>query len=577
GPAAGKPVTAAERKHAENSLRQYNRRLEVLHSIDRGILTAQSSQSIAERVAHALTEMIPSDAIRIIAINSLDNSYPYLADYPPASQSSQDLLRQAIDRYGLPESFHRGESLLIDDVQTYADFWAGFEEVLTRGKVRAWLIVPLIYGEQLLGVLATGSLQPFVFTPEHVEIAREVADQLAIALHKHHLDEQIQEHARRLEARVMERTAELQRAKEQVEAILNQSGDAIVLAHSDSTFVQANPAFCQLLGYTVDEVLGKAMGEFADPSDTQFLFEALKNTIETKEPSRIEIILRRKNGSVFDADIALAPIVRSESPERSVIYSIRDNTIRKQAEQDLRAALGKEKELNELKSRFVSMVAHDFRSPLASIQSSSDLLNNYSERMTAEKKQHHFKTISSQIKNLTGILEDTLTISKDEAVGISLHPLPTDFVPYCQRIIDDMQLIDATRPIRLTVNGEVGAIEIDRDHLRRALVNLLSNAAKYSPEGCAIEFNVQSGNEQVILRIQDEGIGIPEADQSHLFEVFHRAGNVGDIPGTGLGLVIVKRAVEAHGGSITVESQVDLGTTFILALPVTQAKSTRHE
>ncbi|MEO8392019.1 MAG: PAS domain-containing sensor histidine kinase, partial [Chloroflexota bacterium] len=401
------------------------------------------------------------------------------------------------------------------------------------------------------------------------------ADQLAIALHKNHLDEQIQAHTRQLEARVTERTEQLRTAKERTEAILMSASDAMIVASLDGSIEQVNTAFMALFGYTLEQ--GRALPLFSllDAVSADTVRRTLDEIGAGGQAQRLELVGLRQDGTLFEAEAAFSRV--EDGYSTTLICSLRDITTRKRAEQDLRTALAKEKELNELKSRFVSMVAHDFRSPLASIQSSSDLLNNYGDRMIAEKKQHHFKRISSQIKNLTGILEDTLTISKTEAIGVSLHPLSTDFVPFCQAIIDDMQLIDATRPIRFTVNGEVGKVEIDRDQLRRVLVNLLSNAAKYSPEGSAIEFNVQSGNEQVILRIQDEGIGIPEADQSHLFEVFHRAGNVGDIPGTGLGLVIVKRAVEAHGGSITVESQVDLGTTFILALPVTQAKSTRHE
>ncbi|MEO8394660.1 MAG: PAS domain S-box protein, partial [Chloroflexota bacterium] len=354
-------VDITERKRAENSLRQYNRRLGVLHSIDRGILTAQSPQRIAQRVAQDLTDMIHCDAIRIIAINAPDNPSPYLADYPPASQTSQDLLRQAIDRYGLPESFHRGELLQIDDVQTHTDFWMGFEEVLTRGNVRSWVIVPLIAGDQLVGILGIASFQPFAFTPEHVEIAREVADQMAIALHKHHLDEQIQEHARRLDARVTERTEQFRAAKERSEAILMSTSDAMMVASLDGSIEQVNTAFTALFGYTLEQ--GRALSLFSllDAVSADTVRRTLNQIVEGSPVQRMELVGLRQDGTLFEADAAFSRV--EDGYSTTLICSLRDITERKRAEQDLRTALAKERELNELKSRFVSMVAHDFRSP----------------------------------------------------------------------------------------------------------------------------------------------------------------------------------------------------------------------
>jgi signal transduction histidine kinase len=240
---------------------------------------------------------------------------------------------------------------------------------------------------------------------------------------------------------------------------------------------------------------------------------------------------------------------------------------RKSAGEAVRNALVKEKELNELKSRFVSMVSHDFRTPLAAIQTSSDLLSNYGYRMTDEKKTQHFSTIRSQIKHLTGLLEDMLTYTKAEAVGFALNPVLTDFCVFCQAIVSEMRQLAGTREIRFVVNEPIESVEIDANLLRRALLNLLSNAVKYSPEGSVIELSISRSAEQIVLRIQDQGIGIPEDEQSHLFEVFHRANNVGNIPGTGLGLAIVKQAVEAHGGTITVDSQVNVGTAVTISIP----------
>ena len=241
---------------------------------------------------------------------------------------------------------------------------------------------------------------------------------------------------------------------------------------------------------------------------------------------------------------------------------------RKRYEVTLRNALIKEKDLNELKSRFVSMVSHEFRNPLAAIQSSSDLLSNYSDRMPEEQNTKHFNSIRTQIQHLTLLLNDMLEFNKAESVGLQFHPLPIDFRASCQVVVDEMQQLAGRREIKFIVNGLVEAVEMDTNLLRRALLNLLSNAVKYSPDGSVIEFSVTRGKEEIVLCIQDQGIGIPEEELSRLFEVFHRATNVGNIPGTGLGLAIVKQAVEAHGGTIAVDSQLTVGTTFTISIPI---------
>ena len=559
-----------ERKQAEEMLRQYNRRLEILREIDRSILTAQPPQTIAEMVAQNLIELTHCDAIRIIALDSHDNLLAYLVEYPPASQTSHDLLWQAIEDHGLPESFHRGEALLIDDTTIPDSLWIGFEEVLTDKGARAWIIVPLIARGQLVGILAAGSLQPLAFTSRHITIAREVADQLAIALYKNRLDKQIQENAHELEARVSQRTNQLHSAKERIEAILMSASDAMIVANLDGSIEQVNTAFTVLFGYTLEQ--GRAMSLFSllDSVSTATVRRINAEFAEGGQTKYVELVGLRQDGTTFAADTALAPIV--DGQPTIVICSIRDITERKRAELELRQAWAKEKELNDLKTRFVSMVSHDFRVPLASIQSSGDLLRSYSDRMTDEKKQHHFTTINVQIKHLTGLLDDMLTITKAESVGLPFHPKLTDLGLFCQTIADEMQMLAGNHQIRFMINRPGEQVAIDPELLRRALVNLLSNAVKYSPEGDVTEFSVSIGDESIEICVKDQGIGISEEDQVHLFELFHRGKNVGQISGTGLGLAIVKRIVEAHGGTITVNSGVDVGSTFTISLPLSQVE-----
>jgi PAS domain S-box-containing protein len=252
----------------------------------------------------------------------------------------------------------------------------------------------------------------------------------------------------------------------------------------------------------------------------------------------------------------------------SVFCSLLGNIYRrKRLEEDLRQSLAKEKNLNELKSRFSSMISHEFRTPLATIQSSTDLVKHYSMRMTEERKAEHLNTIQSQVQHLATMLDDILTMSKAESVGLDFKPKPADLYALCSGVVNEHQQ-NAAGSHQIAFSGELVTVMIDEKLLRQAIGNLLSNAVKYSPEGSSIYLDLTRKQEQVTICVRDRGIGIPKEDQQHLFQTFHRAQNVGNVTGTGLGLAITRHAVELHGGTIRVESEVGAGTTFIITLPL---------
>jgi PAS domain S-box-containing protein len=238
---------------------------------------------------------------------------------------------------------------------------------------------------------------------------------------------------------------------------------------------------------------------------------------------------------------------------------------------ELEIALAKEKELSELKSRFVSMVSHEFRTPLASIQTSSDLLRHYYDRMTTEQRQNALVKIQAEIKRLTSILENVLAFGRAEAVGIEIHPESVDLIGLCESVVAEVKAAAGYQHhIVLHSNRPSGKVELDTKVFRHALVNLLENAVKYSPPKTTIRLRVALLDRAAMITVSDEGIGIPQEDIPQLFEAFHRGRNVGSANGTGLGLVIVKQAIDAHHGSINVDSQLNQGTTFTLTIPVRQ-------
>lgn len=269
------------------------------------------------------------------------------------------------------------------------------------------------------------------------------------------------------------------------------------------------------------------------------------------------------------------------SQGNEVLAIVRNITERKQAENELRETLKKERELNELKTRFISMASHEFRTPLTSIMGSTELVEHYSHKWSDQKKQVHFDRIYSNVRHMTQMLDEVLLVGKAEAGKLEFNPAPINVIQFCRSFVEELQqgagrehtLIFRLQGLCLESESTADsnpctAANFDKKLLQYILSNLLSNAIKYSPVGSTIQLVLTCHDSRLEIQIQDEGIGIPDEDQSRLFEAFHRATNVEGVPGTGLGLVIVKNAVDLHGGSITINSKVGEGTTFTVTLPL---------
>jgi signal transduction histidine kinase/CHASE3 domain sensor protein len=242
---------------------------------------------------------------------------------------------------------------------------------------------------------------------------------------------------------------------------------------------------------------------------------------------------------------------------------------RKRAEEEVYKALEQERELNGLKSNLITMISHEYRTPLTTIQSSAELLERYSYKWTDEKKMTHLRRIQAMTKHMTSLINDVLFISKTEAQRVEFNPSLINLEQFCQELVEQLQL-EAKEKIAIVFQkyGTYTEAYLDEKILRQILTNLLSNAIKYSPNGGIVRFILECDSNVVICKVQDSGIGIPTQDQPRLFESFHRGSNVDTIPGTGLGLAIVKKCLDLHQGQIRVESKVGAGTTFIVTLPL---------
>jgi len=246
-----------------------------------------------------------------------------------------------------------------------------------------------------------------------------------------------------------------------------------------------------------------------------------------------------------------------------------DITQRKRAEVELLSALQREKELSEMKSKFVSIASHELRTPLATILSSAELLEHYSDGLSAEDKLKMLHGIQGGVKRMNSMIEDVLIIGKAEAGALQFEPKPVDLSDLCHKVVEELRGgVAKQHVIQFEQQFERGSLNLDEKLLRHILTNLLSNAVKYSPTGSTVSLQLSEHDGDALISVTDQGIGIPVEDQARMFESFHRASNVGNRQGTGLGLVIVKKAVELHGGTIAIDSKVDVGTRINVRLPL---------
>ncbi len=333
----------------------------------------------------------------------------------------------------------------------------------------------------------------------------------------------------------------------------------------EGRILKVNQYFLDTMGYKADEVLNYLVSDLGLWSPfgqrDEFIRELkLNGSVRGKEGR-----WKTKTGEIRDMLISIESL---EIDGKACLLAIgNDITERKQAER-ARLEVYKERELLELKERFISRMSHEFRTPLAVILSSKETLEHYFDRLTPERRQEKLHQIEEHVRYITALLDDVLLLSKGQAGKMEFQPVPMNLMIVCQTMFEQIQLIDKTEhKFTFTASGVLEGIKVDERLLQHILINLLSNAIKYSPEGGEVRLALSRDGDAAVIQISDEGIGIPEEDQVHLFEPFRRASNVKSIKGTGLGLAIAKESADAHGGAIICESEVGKGTTFTVRLP----------
>jgi PAS domain S-box-containing protein len=332
-----------------------------------------------------------------------------------------------------------------------------------------------------------------------------------------------------------------------------------------------NTTWLEFTGRTMEQEIGFGWVEGVHPEDHERCLAIYLGAFEKRQQFDMEYRLRHHTGDYRWVIDNGNPFYDLDGRFAGYVGACYDITERKEMEQALVTALANERELGELKSRFVSMASHEFRTPLATILATTDALGAYRHKMDDTQIDRRIGKIRSQVDHLRSVMDDVLQLARMQAGKNEFNPVETDFDEFCRDILDEFQSQpDTSHRLNYACDQHPLMVMIDHKLMRKIIANLVSNAIKYSPDKATVYVHITSDQNSVNLSVRDEGIGIPEEDQKHLFEAFHRGVNVGTISGTGLGLSIAKQSVDLHGGTITCESVLGQGTTFKVTLPISK-------
>lgn len=345
------------------------------------------------------------------------------------------------------------------------------------------------------------------------------------------------------------------------EALVDVISDGMLVVDTAGLVLDLNPAARQLLGKSTAQARRKPLPELL-PEMTPLLPGCGQPATEKSE------LAVERNGKTAHYEVLLTPIHNRDGLAAGALITLHDITGRKQAELQLQEALDKEKALVETKSRFVAVASHAFRTPLTTIASSAQFLETYYDRLGAQKRKDHLARIRQSVNGLVALIKRMLTIEEIQSGKLQAEPTAFDLLELCQQAVRDLTSHPDRPSIHIEHHGRTFMAVQDKVLLYQVLTNLLSNAFKYSPPESTVWLSLVVEGESVRITVRDEGIGIPAADLPHLGEAFYRGANANSLPGSGLGLLIVKQALRLMGGTLQVESVEGQGACMQATFPL---------
>ena len=385
---------------------------------------------------------------------------------------------------------------------------------------------------------------------------------------------------------------ELANLRRQHQLILNSVGEGVYGLDTQGNTTFVNPAAASLIGWKMDDLIGKSMHAILHhskpdgscyPREECHIYAAFKEGTVRRVDNEV---FWRKDGTSFPVEYISTPMHNEKGELVGSVVTFRDITQRKlnesilqQAKEELEQRVAertselsqaneKLRKLDEVRSRFVAMVCHEFRNPLNNISFSVSSLKRYDRQLSATEKTEYLSDVETNIDRMTQMTDELLIISEIETKGINTTRDRIDLVAFCQELTVEFAQTYLDYQIQFNTNLLSLEVEIDCRLLRSILTNILTNAVRYSPSDRAIQIKLSTSSDFVFFAVKDRGIGIPKEDTQSIFEPFHRGKNVSNIPGTGLGLNIVKRFVDFLEGSTSISTKVDRGTQITISLPI---------
>lgn len=369
---------------------------------------------------------------------------------------------------------------------------------------------------------------------------------------------------------------ELRSERDLLSRIMETSPSGIAVVNRDGKIIFANKRAELLLGASKDEITERSYNSPTwkhtdyDGNPWPDAQQPFVQVMQTRQPVwDVRHAIQWSDGRMIYLSINGAPLLDENGEINRVVFTVEDYSQRKHQQDELEAALMRERQHNEIQTRFLSLVTHEFRTPLAGILLTTSFIRHQGEKMSSEELQRRLDRIDIQANKLNRMLLDVTFISKDERIGHEIQPEMIDLPNFFTRIIDDI-IVMHPHPRTITLHPDAGCTHamLDLRLMEHVFINLITNAIKYSPPDSLVELRYDCVQGWLTVMVRDHGIGIPPEDQPYIFGEFFRAGNAVKLPGTGLGLAITRRSVEAMGGTITFESTVQVGTEFTVRLPL---------
>jgi PAS domain S-box-containing protein len=533
----------------------------------------------------AITETVSPDYIAILNQDFPEEVFP--REYHQAYAQGKTLAVANVDEFGLAaclvefvKQFGVKAKLVVPIIQEMRELTEPTTEVQV---ISAGFTKPYLWGL----LIAHQCSQPRQWQTWEVALMQRLSTQVAIAIQQSELYEQLLHLNIDLEIRVQQRTQELAKSNNSLRAEISEhqrteaalrhtnhtlqsliaaSPRAIFTVDLDNNIKVWNPAAALMFGWTEVELLDRPNPIFSEELEE---YQTIKRSaIAGNTPPNLEIWRHKKDGTPIEIVFSAAPLRDSNGTINGIVGVVADITERKRLA-ELNSALEQERELGILKTRFFSMASHEFRTPLSTVLAAAQILENSPQTWEdVEKTSRNLRRIQTSVKNMVQLLDDILTINRAETGKLEFNPQWLDLEKFCCQFVEELRLGEgAEHTLEFQRLGKWRNTYLDEKLLRSILGNLLSNAIKYSPKNTVVQCLLKFKTNQAIIQIRDRGIGIAVEDRKQLFEPFHRGSNVRNIPGTGLGLMVVKKCIDLHSGKIAIASKLDSGTVVNVTLP----------